>query len=107
MPRSASPARPIRASSRARQPRATLLEKAAALTAGAILLGTASFWEGVDVLGDALSLVIIDKLAVRETAPRSALVAARMQACAEAGGDPFATLQPRRPRSRSSRASAA
>ncbi len=71
-------------------PRATLLERFRA-TAGAILLGTASFWEGVDVPGDALSLVIIDKLPFQSHL--DPLVAARMQACAEAGGDPFATLQ--------------
>jgi len=71
-------------------PRATLLERFRA-TPGAILLGTASFWEGVDVPGDALSLVIIDKLPFQSHL--DPLVAARMQACAEAGRDPFATLQ--------------
>jgi ATP-dependent DNA helicase DinG len=71
-------------------PRATLVDRFRA-TPGAILLGTASFWEGVDVPGDALSLVIIDKLPF---APHTdPLVAARMRACSEAGGDPFATIQ--------------
>ena len=57
----------------------------------AVLLGTSSFWEGVDVPGDALSLVVIDKLPFSpHTDP---LIAARMQACAEAGGDPFSKIQ--------------
>ncbi|HTR53150.1 MAG TPA: ATP-dependent DNA helicase [Kofleriaceae bacterium] len=71
-------------------PRATLVDRFRA-TPGAVLFGTASFWEGVDVPGDALSLVVIDKLPF---APHvDPLVAARMQACAERGGDPFAELQ--------------
>jgi ATP-dependent DNA helicase DinG len=71
-------------------PRATLLDRFRA-TPGAVLLGTASFWEGVDVPGDALSLVVIDKLPFQpHTDP---LVAARMQACAETGRDPFAEIQ--------------
>jgi ATP-dependent DNA helicase DinG len=60
-------------------------------TPGAVLFGTGSFWEGVDVPGDALSLVVIDKLPF---APHTdPLVAARIGACAEAGGDPFAQIQ--------------
>ena len=56
-----------------------------------MLLGTGSFWEGVDVPGDALSLVVIDKLPF---APHTdPLVAARMQARAEANEDPFQTVQ--------------
>jgi len=71
-------------------PRATLVERFRA-TPHAVLLGTSSFWEGVDVPGDALSLVVIDKLPF---APHTdPLIAARMQARAEAGQDPFATLQ--------------
>jgi ATP-dependent DNA helicase DinG len=71
-------------------PRATLVDRFRA-TPGAVLFGTASFWEGVDVPGDALSLVVIDKLPF---APHTdPLVAARMQACAEAGRDPFAAIQ--------------
>jgi ATP-dependent DNA helicase DinG len=71
-------------------PRATLLDRFRA-TPGAILLGTASFWEGVDVPGDALSLVVIDRLPFASHV--DPLVAARMQACAEKGLDPFAALQ--------------
>ncbi|HET7501116.1 MAG TPA: ATP-dependent DNA helicase [Kofleriaceae bacterium] len=71
-------------------PRATLLDRFRA-TPGAVLLGTGAFWEGVDVPGDALSLVVIDKLPF---APHTdPLIAARMQACAEAGLDPFAEIQ--------------
>ncbi len=71
-------------------PRTTLIERFRA-TPNAVLFGTASFWEGVDVPGDALSLVVIDKLPFSpHTEP---LVAARMAACAEAGGDPFAAIQ--------------
>ena len=71
-------------------PRATLIDRFRS-TPGAVLFGTGSFWEGVDVPGDALSLVVIDKLPF---APHTdPLVAARMQACADAGGEPFATIQ--------------
>lgn len=71
-------------------PRATLVDRFRA-TPHAVLLGTGSFWEGVDVPGDALSLVVIDKLPF---APHTdPLLAARMQACAEAGVDPFGAIQ--------------
>jgi len=71
-------------------PRAALISRFRA-TPHAVLFGTSSFWEGVDVPGDALSLVVIDKLPF---APHTdPLVAARMQSCAEAGGDPFAAIQ--------------
>jgi ATP-dependent DNA helicase DinG len=71
-------------------PRATLIDRFRS-TPGAVLLGTASFWEGVDVPGDALSLVVIDKLPF---APHTdPLIAARMQACAQAQRDPFETIQ--------------
>jgi ATP-dependent DNA helicase DinG len=72
------------------QPRAALLERFRS-TPGAVLLGTGSFWEGVDVPGDALSMVVIDKLPF---APHTdPLLAARMRAVAEAGADPFAAVQ--------------
>ena len=71
-------------------PRAALIDRFRS-TPNAVLLGTASFWEGVDVPGDALSLVIIDKLPF---APHTdPLVAARMQARAELGEDPFQSIQ--------------
>lgn len=70
-------------------PRAALVEQFRA-TAGAVLLGTGSFWEGVDVPGDALSLVVIDKLPFAP--PTDPLAAARGQAIAARGGDPFVEL---------------
>ena len=57
----------------------------------AVLLGTASFWEGVDVPGQALSVVIIDKLPF--AAPGDPVVQARLEALTEAGGNPFADYQ--------------
>ena len=72
------------------EPRGALVERFRA-TPGAVLLGTGSFWEGVDVPGDALSLVVIDKLPF---APHTdPLVAARAQLVVERGGDPFQVLQ--------------
>jgi len=71
-------------------PRATLIDRFRS-TPNSVLLGTGSFWEGVDVPGDALSLVVIDKLPF---APHTdPLVAARMRARAEASEDPFQTVQ--------------
>jgi len=57
----------------------------------ALLVATSSFWEGVDVRGDALSLVIIDKLPF--TSPEDPLLKARMEDCRIRGGDPFADVQ--------------
>ncbi len=71
-------------------PRAALVDRFRA-TSGAVLLGTGSFWEGVDVPGDALSQVIIDRLPF---APHTdPLIAARAAALIERGLDPFTTLQ--------------
>jgi ATP-dependent DNA helicase DinG len=53
----------------------------------AVLLGTGSFWEGIDVKGDALSVVIIDKLPF--AAPDDPLLKARLAAIREQGGNPF------------------
>ncbi len=52
-----------------------------------VLLGAASFWEGVDVAGEALSCVIIDKLPF--AAPDDPVLQARLSAVREAGGNPF------------------
>jgi ATP-dependent DNA helicase DinG len=72
------------------EPRAALVDRFRA-TPGAVLLGTGSFWEGVDVPGDALSLVAIDRLPFSpHTDP---LVAARMLRVAERGGAPFEEIQ--------------
>jgi ATP-dependent DNA helicase DinG len=55
-----------------------------------VLIGSASFWEGVDVAGDALSLVVIDKLPFAP--PDDPVVKARSDALRRAGRDPFAAL---------------
>ena len=54
----------------------------------AVLLGTASFWEGVDVPGDALRALVIAKLPFR--VPTDPVTAAQCEAIAARGGDPFA-----------------
>ncbi|CDL87490.1 ATP-dependent DNA helicase [Xenorhabdus cabanillasii] len=62
------------------------------LAAGnALLVATGSFWEGVDVRGDALSCVIIDKLPF--TAPDDPLLKARIEDCQLKGGDAFNEIQ--------------
>ncbi len=57
----------------------------------AILLGTGSFWEGIDVRGEALSLVIIDKLPF--ASPGDPLLAARMDALKRQGRNAFTEYQ--------------
>jgi ATP-dependent DNA helicase DinG len=57
----------------------------------AVLLGSASFWEGVDVRGEALSLVVIDKLPFAP--PDDPVLAARIDALKAAGRNPFNELQ--------------
>jgi ATP-dependent DNA helicase DinG len=57
----------------------------------AVLLGSASFWEGVDVPGDALSLVVIDKLPFAP--PDDPLLAARLDKLKAEGGNPFMAWQ--------------
>ena len=71
-------------------PRNSLLEEFRA-AGNAVLLGAASFWEGVDVAGEALSCVIIDKLPF--AAPGDPVREARMNAIREAGGSPFTQMQ--------------
>ena len=56
-------------------------------TPNAVLLATSSFWQGVDVVGDALSCVIIDKLPF--ASPGDPIVQARIEAITERGGDAF------------------
>jgi ATP-dependent DNA helicase DinG len=53
----------------------------------AVLLGTGSFWEGVDVRGTALAVVVIDKLPF--AAPDDPLLKARLEAIRVRGGNPF------------------
>jgi len=56
-------------------------------TPGAVLFATGTFWEGVDVVGEQLSCVIIDRLPF--PSPGDPLVAARMRAIESAGGSSF------------------
>ncbi len=57
----------------------------------AVLLGTNSFWEGVDVRGEALSCVIIDKLPF--ASPGDPVLEARIKSIKENGGNPFFDFQ--------------
>src|SRR5215472_5652563 len=57
----------------------------------AVLLGSQSFWEGVDVQGEALSVVVIDKLPFAP--PDDPLLAARLDHIAQQGGNPFLDYQ--------------
>ena len=71
-------------------PRAELLERFRRSGDG-VLLGTASFWEGVDVRGEALSCVIIDKLPF--ASPGDPVLQARIDALRRQGGNPFREFQ--------------
>ena len=71
-------------------PRQALLERFREL-GNAVLLGTSSFWEGVDVRGEALSCVIIDKLPF--AAPDAPVLRARAAALEAAGRNPFIEYQ--------------
>jgi ATP-dependent DNA helicase DinG len=71
-------------------PRAELLDRFRQL-GNAVLLGTGSFWEGVDVRGEALSCVIIDKLPF--ASPDDPVLQARAAAMQEAGRSPFMDYQ--------------
>ena len=71
-------------------PRTELIERFR-ITPNAVLLATSSFWQGVDVVGDALSCVIIDKLPF--ASPNDPVTAARIEAINAAGGDAFADYQ--------------
>jgi ATP-dependent DNA helicase DinG len=57
----------------------------------ALLVATGAFWEGIDVRGDTLSCVIIDKLPF--TAPDDPLLKARIEDCRLRGGEPFTQVQ--------------
>jgi len=58
---------------------------------GAVLFATSSFWEGVDVQGEALSCVIIDRLPFAP--PNDPIVAARTERIRRQGGEPFYSFQ--------------
>jgi ATP-dependent DNA helicase DinG len=58
---------------------------------GSVLLATQSFWEGVDVPGEALSLVVMDRIPF--SVPDDPLTAARIDRIRDAGGDPFGGYQ--------------
>ncbi|MFT7581062.1 MAG: ATP-dependent DNA helicase DinG [Myxococcota bacterium] len=60
-------------------------------TAGTVLFATATFWEGVDVVGDALSLVVIDKLPFAP--PGDPVVEARIALLSDAGENAFMRYQ--------------
>ncbi|MCG7968766.1 MAG: ATP-dependent DNA helicase [Candidatus Thiodiazotropha taylori] len=71
-------------------PRTELVEQFREL-GNAVLLGTSSFWEGIDVRGEALSCVIIDKLPF--ASPGDPVLQARIDALRQKGGNPFMTFQ--------------
>ena len=70
--------------------RSELLERFRRL-GNAVLVASASFWEGVDVRGEALSLVVIDKLPFAP--PDDPVLAARLEALAKQGVNPFMAYQ--------------
>ena len=71
-------------------PRSALIDQFRS-AGNAILLATSSFWQGVDVVGDALSCVVIDKLPF--ASPGDPVTSARIDAITARGGDAFADYQ--------------
>jgi ATP-dependent DNA helicase DinG len=71
-------------------PRSALLQQFRT-TPNAVLFATSSFWQGVDVMGEALSCVIIDKLPF--ASPGDPITAARIEEVANRGGQPFDDYQ--------------
>jgi ATP-dependent DNA helicase DinG len=71
-------------------PRTQLLKQFRA-TPHSVLFATASFWQGVDVVGDALSCVIVDKLPF--ASPGDPVTAARIDSIRARGGEPFDEYQ--------------
>lgn len=67
-------------------PRPTLLEDFRR-AGNAVLVGSHSFWEGIDVKGDALTLVVIDKLPFAP--PDDPVLAKRLELLGQSGGNPF------------------
>ena len=85
-----SPVPPYRLLVQGEAPRERMLEEFRA-DGNAVLLGTASFWEGVDVKGDALRLVVIEKLPF--ASPDDPLVRARIEHLTVTGGNAFRDYQ--------------
>jgi len=71
-------------------PRSALVERFRT-TPNAVLLATSSFWQGVDVVGEALSCVVIDKLPF--AVPSDPITSARIEAINARGGDAFGDYQ--------------
>jgi ATP-dependent DNA helicase DinG len=71
-------------------PRSMLLQQFRT-TPNAVLFATSSFWQGVDVMGEALSCVIIDKLPF--ASPGDPITSARIEAIAARGGSAFGEYQ--------------
>jgi ATP-dependent DNA helicase DinG len=71
-------------------PRTQLLEQFRA-TPHSVLFATSSFWQGVDVVGEALSCVVVDKLPF--ASPGDPITAARIEAIRARGGEPFGEYQ--------------
>jgi ATP-dependent DNA helicase DinG len=71
-------------------PRSALLAQFRS-TPHAVLFATSSFWQGVEVMGEALSCVIVDKLPF--ASPGDPITAARMEAVQLRGGNPFSDYQ--------------
>jgi ATP-dependent DNA helicase DinG len=71
-------------------PRSVLLERFKN-TPNAVLFATASFWQGVDVPGEQLSCVIVDRLPF--AVPSDPIVAARVRALQDEGRNPFSEFQ--------------
>lgn len=71
-------------------PRTALIEAFRA-TPGAVLFGTSSFWQGVDVQGEQLSCVVIDRLPF--AVPSDPVIAARVDVIRRSGGNPFYEYQ--------------
>ncbi|MFC1822708.1 ATP-dependent DNA helicase [Thermodesulfobacteriota bacterium] len=81
---------PYRVHKQGDAPRSILLEGFKRET-DSVLLATGSFWQGVDVPGEALSCLIIDKLPF--DSPGDPLVAGRIESCRNNGGNPFMDYQ--------------
>ena len=71
-------------------PRTALIDSFRA-TPNCVLFATSSFWQGVDVQGEQLSCVIVDRLPF--AVPTDPVIAARVDAIREAGGNPFYDYQ--------------